>query len=192
MPKQTRDYQAEYRRRIERAAATGLSRAQARGHPKASEAHASRKPLKPIDKGRLQFGLQSLRGGKSMAAIARELHVSPERLRHSLNAVGATEKRGRQWFVKDSLPRRMLLYSKGREETITVPNHKSAKAVGYYMGQVSRFLETNDRSYISLYDGMSVTDIHGVTHPFETDPNALYRLASSGTDSFEQIYRIVV
>lgn len=191
-PIRIRDYQAEYRRRLERAAKAGLSRSQARGHPKVTEAFVSKRPIRPLDDARLQLGLGLLRREKSIAETARELGVSPERLRHELNRIGATEKRGRQWVVKDSLPRRMLLYSKGKEETVTLPDKKAARGVANYMGQVRRFLETNDRGFISLYDGMSVTDINGVTHPFETDPNALYRLASSGSDSFEQIYRIVI
>jgi len=36
------------------------------------------------------------------------------------------------------------------------------------------------------------TDIKGDQHPFETSPNTLYRLSVSGTDSFEQVYRIII
>jgi hypothetical protein len=39
---------------------------------------------------------------------------------------------------------------------------------------------------------VSVTDISGKTYPFETRPNALYRLVSAHDQSFEHIYRIVV
>jgi hypothetical protein len=192
MATKSRDYQAEYRRRLGRAAKNGLSRSQARGHPTVKEAYISKRPPKPMDDARLQTGLSLLRQEKGITETARQLGVSPERLRHHLSRIGATEKRGRQWVVKDDIPRRLLLYSKGKEVSVTVPNLKAARGVANFMGQVRRFLEANDRGYISLYDGMSVTDINGVTHPFETDPNALYRLASSGTDSFEQIYRIVI
>lgn len=192
MEKISRDYRAEYRQRIERATSKGLSRAQGRGHPATHEAHASRRPPMPLDDARLQVGLKLLRQDKGIASTAKELGVSPERLRHHLNRIGATEKRGRQWVVKDSLARTMLVYSNGRAETITVTDRKTARAVGNYMGQVARFLETNDRGFVSLYTGMSVTDIHGVEHPFETDPNALYRLNQTGSNSFEQIYRIVI
>lgn len=40
MARRPRDYRAEYRRRIRNAEARGLSRSQARGHPRRSEAHA--------------------------------------------------------------------------------------------------------------------------------------------------------
>jgi hypothetical protein len=195
MPRPTasvRDYQSEYRRRIERATTKGLSRSQARGHPTIREAYASKRPPKPLDDARLQTGLNLIRREKGVTEAARQLGVSPERLRHEFNRIGATEKRGRQWVVKDSLPRRVPLYSNGKEEEVTVPNLRTARAVAGYMSQVRRFLETNDRGYISLYQGMSVTDIHGVNHPFETDPSTLYRLAQTGSESFEQIYRIVI
>jgi AraC-like DNA-binding protein len=192
MARNQRDYQAEYQRRLHRAAKAGLSRSQARGHPKLTEAYASKKLTKPLDDSRLQLGLSLLRQEKSIGQVARELGVSRERLSHELNRLGATEKRRGRWVVKDSLPRRMLLYSKGKAVTVTLPNKKVAHNVANYMGQVRKFLASNDRGYVSFYDGMSVTDVNGVTHPFETDPNALYRLAGSGPDSFEQIYRIVI
>ncbi len=49
MPRQhKRDYKAEYARRIEQAKAKGLSRSQARGHPKANERLATeRSPERP-------------------------------------------------------------------------------------------------------------------------------------------------
>ena len=42
IPKQKRDYRAEYERRIQRGIAKGLSRSQARGHPKAKEKNVCR------------------------------------------------------------------------------------------------------------------------------------------------------
>lgn len=192
MDYKSRDYQAEYRRRVQRGAAKGLSRSQARGHPKAKEAHISRRPPKPLDDARLQFGLKLLRQEKGLSETARQLGVSPERLRHHLNSVGAAEKRGRRWAVRDDLPRRMLIYSDGRAETITVADRKKAASVGAYMTHVKQFLETNDPGYLGFFRGMSITDIDGREYPLETDPNALYRLALSGSETFEQIYRIVI
>jgi len=192
MSRKERDFQAEYRRRIERAATRGLSRSQARGHPKATEGHVSRKPAKPLESERLQFGLRSLGRGKSLAETARELRVSPERLRHHLSSLNVTEKRGRRWVVKDDLQRTVQVYSDGRSKVITVPNHKAARFVAGFMSQVNLALNHNDPGFVNFYDGMSVTDVHGISHPLETDLNALYRLDVSRSETFEQIYRIVV
>jgi hypothetical protein len=60
------------------------------------------------------------------------------------------------------------------------------------MSAVSQFLRTNSPIGLREFDGVSVTDVSGKTHTFETRPNALYRLASAHDQSFEHIYRIVV
>ena len=60
------------------------------------------------------------------------------------------------------------------------------------MSAVSHFLRTNNPAGLREFEGASVTDVSGRTHPFETRPNALYRLASAHDQSFEHIYRIVV
>jgi hypothetical protein len=190
--KRIRDYRAEYARRIARGRAKGLSRSQARGHPAANEKHISRKRKPaPLDDHRLQAALRSLRQEKSLSATAREIGVSPERLRHHLASANLAKKRGRRWKVRDDLPRRLLIYSEGRAKAITVANRKAAALVGLYMSSVQTALRTGDRGWISLFDGSSMTDSAGVRHPFETNMNTLYRLANLGGESFEQVYRIV-
>jgi hypothetical protein len=60
------------------------------------------------------------------------------------------------------------------------------------MSAVGQFLTTNDPASLLPFIGQSVTDIRSKAHPFETNPHTLYRLAETGGDSFEQIYRIVI
>jgi hypothetical protein len=60
------------------------------------------------------------------------------------------------------------------------------------MAAVGNFRATNDRDFIKPFVGQSVSDISGRRHPFETNPNILYRLASVGGETFEQVYRVVV
>ena len=68
----------------------------------------------------------------------------------------------------------------------------SASKIGRFMSAVSQFLRTNNPAGLREFEGVSVTDVSGKTHPFETRPNRLYRLASAHDQSFEHIYRIVV
>ncbi len=188
--KPPRDYRAEYARRIERGLAKGLSRSQARGHPKAKEKNV-RKPL-PIGDAALQISLKELRAGKTLTEAARLIHVSPERLRNQAKAQGAIRRKGRRWVVRDSLPRRMLIYTGGAAIPITVGKMRQASSIGRYMAAVNKFLRTNDPASLKPFIGKSVTDIAGKKHPFETNPNTLYRISASGTESFEQVYRIVI
>jgi hypothetical protein len=191
--KSKRNYAIEYARRIARAVGKGLSRSQARGHPKPTEAiiRASR-TAKPLEDHRLQLALKVLRQEKSLTAAAREAKVSPERLRRYATERSIIERRGRRWIVRRDLPRRMLLFSDGKTLQIVVGDFASASKVGRFMSAVSTFLRTNNPAGLRQFEGVSVADISGKIHPFETHPNALYRLASAHDQSFEHIYRIVI
>ena len=193
MARNKRDYRAEYRHRIARAVAKGLSKSQARGHPKPTEAiiRASR-TAKPLEDDRLQLALKVLRQEKSLTAAAQEARVSPERLRRYATERSIIERRGRRWIVRRELPRRMLLFSDGNVVQVVVGDFASASKVGRFMSAVSTFLRTNNPAGLRQFDGASVADISGRTHPFETRPNTLYRLASAHDQSFEHIYRIVI
>jgi hypothetical protein len=60
------------------------------------------------------------------------------------------------------------------------------------MSAVRQFLQTNDPKYLTKFKGLSVRDVRGKIHTFETDPNTLYRLSSASGEPFEEIYRIVI
>jgi hypothetical protein len=193
MSKGKRNYVAEYARRIAHAVAKGLSKSQARGHPKAAEAVIGTKRVaQPVEDDRLQLALKVLRQEKSLTAAAREAKVSPERLRRYASDKNIIERRGRRWIVRRELPRRMLLFSDGKTLQVVVGDFASASKVGRFMAAVSAFLRTNNPAGLRQFEGASVADISGKVHPFETRPNALYRLASAHDQSFEHIYRIVI
>ncbi len=192
MPRRPRDHQAEYARRIARGLAKGLSRSQARGHSRPGETAARVKSLRPISDERMQTALQALRKEKSLTKAAKSVGISPERLRRYANEKGAIEKTGRRWRIRSNLPRRMKLFSNGRELYVVLSDFDSASIVGRYLHAVRVFLDTNRTSVLASYSGKSVQDIAGKTYPFETRPNVLYRLASSGDSTFEQIYRLVL
>jgi hypothetical protein len=191
--KSKRNYAVEYARRIARAVMKGLSKSQARGHPKPAEAVIGTKRVaKPIEDDRLQIALKVLRQEKSLTAAAREAKVSPERLRRYATQKNVIERQGRRWIIRQQLPRRMLLFSDGRAVQVVVGDFASASKVGRFMSSVSAFLRTNNPAGLREFEGESVADISGKTYPFETRPNALYRIASAHDQSFEHIYRIVI
>ena len=140
-----------------------------------------------------RLAFKVLRQEKSLAAAARAAKISPERLRHFATERDIIERQGRRWIVRHELPRRMLLFSNGRAVHVVVGDFASASKVGRFMSAVSVFLRrTNNPTGLREFEGVSITDVSGKTHPFETRPNALYRLASAHDQSFEHIYRIVV
>jgi len=187
-----RDYAAEYARRIARAISRGWTRSQARGHPKVDESTRSSRNRLPLDDWKLQRALKALRETRNIKAAAHEARISPERLRRVAKSRGAIKKRGRRWIVNPALPRRMPIYSRGRQIVITVGDLQSASQIGRYLNAVRYFRRSNDRKWLEPFVGQSVTDISDKAYPFETNPNSLYRLAVTGGETFEQIYRIVV
>ena len=187
----SRDYKQEYARRIQRGVQQGLSRSQSRGHPKAREPHASPRRAPPAYDRRLEQGLQLVRSKRTLTSAARDIGVSPERLRHYLARTGIVEKQGRRWVVtEDRRTRQMLLFSAGDILQVLL-SWEAASLVGRYMAAVGRFLETNDPTHMQPFAGQSVIDVYGTAHPFETRPNVLYRLDATGGETFEQVYRIV-
>jgi hypothetical protein len=192
MTKPTRDYKAEYAKRIARGLSQGLSRSQARGHPKPREIQkrVSAKPPK-FDR-RLEEGFKALRNGQTLAQSAKSVHVSPERLRRYIAETGIAHRQGRRWIIgPDTRPRIMRMFSDGEVIVVTV-DPLEASIVGKYLDAVGDFLNSNNPGFLRIFVDESVTDINGKTHPFETDPNVLYRLDATGGGSFEDVYRIVV
>lgn len=188
--KRKRDYRAEYKRRIERGLAKGLTRAQASGHPRAGE-----KPIRqpqPIEDHSLQISLKAIRKGMTLAEAAREAGVSAQRLRNEAASKGLIQKKGNRWQIKPRLTRTMLVFSQQQSFNLTISQKKQATAIGRYMSAVGDFLRTNDVDFLTPFIGKSIKDATGKSYSLETDPNALYRINASGADTFEQVYRIVV
>ena len=194
MPKPKRDYKAEYRRRIARGAAKGISRSQARGHPKAegdrgllkASAEANRRRSAATRPQGAAPGKEPERRREGGEDLAR----TPSPLRHRKEhhrAQGPTMDRPARAAAPDA-----ALFGRAERFRSSSAISTSASKVGRFMSAVSDFLRTNNPAGLREFEGASVTDISGKTHPFETRPNALYRLASAHDQSFEHIYRIVI
>lgn len=185
-----RDYKAEYQRRIANAAKRGLSKSQARGHARPSE-----KPIRGSKVGRgderLEAALTSLRRTGTQVAAAKEAGVSVERFRRFLRENKLAKRQGRTWLIDDRAPREMLVLSNGQAMQIRLDGYEQASLNGRYLAGVKSFINTNDSEFLSEFVGLSVRDANGKLHPFETDENTLYRLAASGSEIFEDIYRLI-
>ena len=186
-----RDYRAEYRARIARAQARGLSRSQGRGHAKPGE-----KALRPRAKvtqsdERLEQALRALRATGNQKQAAKSAHVSPERFRRFIRDNKLAEREGRRWHLTDDRVRELVMITDGQRKRVRVAGFEPASLIGQHNAAVRAFLNTNDISRLKPFEGLSVTDVAGRVHPLETRPNTLYRLAAAGSEGFEQIYRLV-
>lgn len=184
-----RDFKAEYKRRIANAAKRGLSRSQARGHARSGEAPIRAKPARHDD--RLEAALKALRRTSNQSRAAKEASVSPERLRRFLRENALAERRGRIWQITDRRSRRMTVISGGEANEITLRDFDQASLNGKHLAAVKDFLRSNDIDLLRPFDGQSVIDTKGKSHPLETDPNALYHLAAAGSEVFHDVYRLI-
>lgn len=184
-----RNYKAEYRRRIAHGVARGLNRTQARGH--ASQAESRSTGQLPVGTP-LWDAYRQFQTSKNLSAAARAHNVAPERLRRMIKAHGLAKRKGRSWINTDSLPRRVMTYSRGRERQIVVSGYEDAALAGAYWSAAHKFVATNDTNILVPFVGQGVKDTNGRLHPFETDPNAIHRLAAAGGPAFHEVYRIVV
>lgn len=184
-----RDFKAEYARRIENAAKRGLSRSQARGHARANETPVRPKPVKSDD--RLEDALKILRQTGNQGRAAKEAKVSVERFRRFLRTNALAERRDRQWHITDRRPRHMTVITGGVSIELNLQDFEQASLNGKHLAAVGAFLRSNDIDLLRPFEGQSVIDAKGNAHPLETDPNALYRLAATGSEVFHEIYRLI-
>jgi hypothetical protein len=186
-----RDYPAEYRARVARAAARGLSRAQARGHAKPGETALRPKGTATRSDHKLEKALRALRSANNQLVAAKAAGVSPERFRRFLRENKLAKRKGRTWHITDKRLREVVVFTHGLRKAILVAGFKAASSVGRHNAAVSAFLETNDISWLKPFVGRIVRDASGHAHLLETRPNTLYRLAAAGNEGFEQIYRLI-
>jgi hypothetical protein len=184
-----RNHKAEYARRIANAKKRGLSRSQARGHARPGET-----PIRGSNVNRgdvsLEAALRALRLTGKQSAAAKEAGVSVERFRRFLRENKLATRTGRTWLITDKAPREMLVLSNGQARKMLL-GQEQASLNGRFLVAVKNFLNSQDDELLSEFVGLSVRDAKGKLHPFETDENALYRLADSGSEVFEDIYRII-
>ena len=190
MARRSRDYAAEYRRRIARGLTRGLSRSSARGHPRGAETPAS--VLTPFYDEELEEGLRLVRDGRGVGGAARAIGTAPERLRAYLRRSGVARKdaRGRWRITRDLRRREVLTYSRGRAVEITIEGYETARRWGQYMSALGRVLDNTDALALKPFAHDGVHDVDGRFWPFETNVNTLFRIHEPPTQA-ERIYRII-
>jgi hypothetical protein len=185
-----RDYKTEYARRVAQGAAKGLSRSQARGHARRGEVQVRPAKTDGKDADRLHAAYKDMRRTGSLTKSAKAFGISPERLRRAVKSQGLAERSGRTWHFTDDRPREMTVLTDGEAIKVKLANFDQASLNGRHLNAAKDFVRTNDSELLAQFIGQSVIDIAGKSHPLETDPNALHRIAASD-EPFHDIYRLV-
>jgi len=186
--KRIRNFAEEYQKRIARGLASGKSRAQARGHARATDLPKP-ETLAQFNKiDALERALKLMKQGLSQKKAAKMAGVSTERLRRFQKQNTTSSRVGRTWIIVDSRPVTVVMATQGRMRDVTV-SHDASSDIGHHWNAVNLFLETNDPSHLARFKGLGLRDVEGRFHPFETRPNVLRRMDSAGELSFIDIYR---
>jgi hypothetical protein len=188
----SRDYRAEYRRRVQGGLSRGLSISQARGHARAGERPRPPNPIPVNPKSKEEVAIRIMRDtGASLRYTARLTGLSEQHLRRYIKENVGAERVGRSWVFNDQRPRRYPVYSENRLKTLTLTPPEASRAAEFMNAVCGRFLPSGDITFLVPFEGEGVTDINGRFHPFEVDPNRLYELDATGELNFPEFYRII-
>ena len=127
--------------------------------------------------------------GGALTSVSKEQRVSPERLRRAIAEKGEYVRQGRRYRFIPRVRNDLPLYSEGESIRVLVDDDH-ARLLGEFMAGVRKFLRTNKIEHLAPFVVGGVTDINGQFHPFETDPEELYRLDAKGRAVFHQIYQL--
>jgi hypothetical protein len=166
-----------------------------RGNPASKRA---RKPKRRLDKTtlmasdeRLETALKYLREGRSQKRAAEIGMVSVKRFRRFLRGNKLAKFKNGRWLITDRRVREVALVSGASEKVVKVRGFGPASLAMRHRAAVTAFLDSNDATLLSPFEGQTVTDIAKRKHLLETRPNELYRYANAGSDAEMKIYRLI-
>jgi hypothetical protein len=148
----------------------------------------ARKRLRPDPL--VEIAAREMNRGRSLTATAQSVRVSRADLLKRLRRQGLVKRKGDRWVPHDNRLRRVPVMTSGRIQNLTLRGYDQARLVGEHHQAVGDFLRTNDAALLEPFKGRTVQTVNSRRYVFETDPNALHRIAAMDSPPFHEIYEI--
>jgi hypothetical protein len=140
---------------------------------------------------RLETALKYLREGRSQKRAAEIGMVSVKRFRQFLRSNKLAKFKSGHWQITDRRIREIAIISEGQALLIKVRGFSPASLAMRHRAAVDHFLDSNDASLLTPFEGATIKDVTKQTRVLETRPNVLLRLANAGGDAEMKIYRLI-
>jgi hypothetical protein len=164
---------------------------QSRRKPNLRKKRISKKANQYPSDDRFETALKYLREGRSQKRAAEIGMVSVRRFRHFLRSNKLAKFKSGHWQITDRRIRETAIISEGRALLIKVRGFSPASLAMRHRAAVNHFLDSNDASLLTPFEGATIKDVTKQTHVLETRPNVLLRLANAGGDAEMKIYRLI-
>ena len=139
----------------------------------------------------LEKALRYLRFTNNQKRAAQGAGVSVKRFRRFLQRSKVAKFKGRRWHFNDRRRRKIVAITTTGERELIVRGFEPASWAMSHRNAVREFRDTGDISLLKPFEGVSITDNRGKNHDLEARPNVLYRLAATGGEPYEQIYKLL-
>jgi hypothetical protein len=146
---------------------------------------------KTVNDDRFETALKYLREGRSQKRAAEIGMISVTRFRYFLRRNKLARFKGGRWQITDRRIREIKIISEGQMLLTKVRGFAPASLAMRHRAAFNHFLDSNDASVLTPFDGATIKDITKQKYVLETRPNVLLRLANTGGDAEMKIYRLI-
>jgi hypothetical protein len=140
---------------------------------------------------RFEAALKYLREGRSQKRSAEIGMISVKRFRDFIRSNKLAKFQGGRWRITDRRIREITVISEGKPLLVKVRGFSPASLAMRHRASVHQFLDSNDASLLTSFEGAVIRDVAKRKHVLETRPNVLLRMANTGNDAEIKIYRLI-
>jgi hypothetical protein len=162
----------------------------ARRRTPAKPKHSAQFARIPTDD-RFETAYKLLREGQSQKRSAEIAGISVKRFSNFIRSNKLARFKSGHWKITDRRIREVAIISDGQSQVIKVRGFSPASLAMRHRAAVHHFLDSNDASLLTPFEGAVIKDITKQKHVLETRPNVLLRLANAGGDAEMKIYRLM-